>query len=91
MRILLSFFVIFFSFKSLKWHQFVSPIESNFRYTIRINYSFRIISRSDEESFSETKIRLEDDEGYEDDGQGKICVGQFVMCCVLQIFFFVSL
>ncbi|XP_031641038.1 voltage-dependent calcium channel type D subunit alpha-1-like isoform X3 [Contarinia nasturtii] len=25
--------------------------------------------RSDEESFSETKIRLEDDEGYEDDGQ----------------------
>lgn len=29
--------------------------------------------RSDEESFSETKIRLEnEDEGYEDDGQGKI-------------------
>lgn len=27
-------------------------------------------SRSDEESFSETKIRLEDDEGYADDGQG---------------------
>lgn len=30
------------------------------------------ISRSDEESFSETKIRLEDDEGYADDGQGTI-------------------
>lgn len=33
---------------------------------------FWIICRSDrdEESFSETKIRLDDDEGYEDDGQG---------------------
>lgn len=40
-----------------------------------------IVSRSDEESFSETKIRLEDDEGYEDDGQGKICVSQ-----VFQVF-----
>lgn len=42
---------------------------------------FCVISRSDreEESFSETKIRLDDDEGYEDDGQGtNICV--FIFC-----------
>lgn len=31
-----------------------------------------ISSRSDEESYSETKIRLEDDEGYADDGQGNV-------------------
>lgn len=35
------------------------------------NYpSFVYRSDRDEESFSETKIRLDDDEGYEDDGQG---------------------
>lgn len=48
-------------------------------------------SRSDEESFSETKIRLEDDEGYADDGQGKIFAIHFIatptllyisLCCV---------
>lgn len=27
-------------------------------------------SRSDEESYSQTKIRLEDDEGYEEEAQG---------------------
>lgn len=44
-------------------------------------------SQSDEESYSETKIRLEDDEGYADDGQGKqnLLMHMFNACveCVL--------
>lgn len=45
------------------------------------NSSVASSSRSDDESFSETKIRLEnEDEGYEDDGQGKIYVGQCIEC-----------
>lgn len=47
-----------------------------------------ISSRSDEESYSETKIRLEDDEGYADDGQGNeinsVHISNACVKCIVQ-------
>lgn len=47
-------------------------------------YVLLFSSQSDEESYSETKIRLEDDEGYADDGQGK----QTFDTCVFNVSWF---